>query len=671
MNLLVPTDGQQIPIDQTDAFRLIADFTYDWEMWLGPQRELLYISPSCERITGYRPAAFLADHGMLTAIVHPDDREAFSRHLEHEFHHSEPLTFEFRIVTRTDEPRWINHVCQPVHSADGRWLGRRASNRDDTARVRAEEAYRNLVDHSLQGLVIFQNGLLVFANQTASEMTGFSLEELLHWHADDMVGQIHADDRAFVWARFQDRVAGKSLPHHYGFRFFRKDGTVRYWEIFSTLLDYWGGPAIHVVLLDVTERQEAEAGKDSALAELRESEKRYRSRFAELETLHDVSLQLNSQMDTAALLRLILEKAISLLDVEAGIFFLYDPLRDDLCAEIATEYLEEFVGVHLRVDEGMAGQAFQSRQALIVNDYPGWSNRISIQAQRPLLRNLMAVPLIGKDGVLGVLDLGSERREFGDHDIWLTEMFAAQAAVALESARLLDRVERQTREMVRVEKMAALGRMAAALAHEINNPLQAIQSHVELVMDFPLPPEQQAEFLGVVRSEMARLTEIVQRVLDFSRPALAPRRPVALDDLIQQTLALAGKQLQRNAVRVEVAAKDSLVVAVGADQIVQVFLNLVINAVEAIGHGGQIEIRTGREGDHALITVANDGPPIATADLAHVFEPFYTTKSDGTGLGLAVSQNLVEQYGGQITVANRQTGRGVIFSVRLPLADLQ
>ena len=281
MNLLVPTDGQPFPIDQTDAFRLIADFAYDWEMWLrSRERETLYVSPSCERITGYRPATFLADPGMLTAIVHPNDRAAYTHHLQHEFTHPDALTLEFRIVTSTGEECWISHVCQPVHGADGRWLGRRASNRDVTDRVHAEEAYRNLVDHSLQGLMIFQDGLLVFANQAAAEMTGFSQAELLQWRAEDMVGQIHADDRAFVWKRFQERVAGKSLPHHYGFRFVRKDSVVRHWEIFSSMVDYRGKPAIHVALLDVTERQEAQAGKDSALAELRESEKRYRSRLA-------------------------------------------------------------------------------------------------------------------------------------------------------------------------------------------------------------------------------------------------------------------------------------------------------------------------------------------------------------------------------------------------------
>ena len=217
--------------------------------------------------------------------------------------------------------------------------------------------------------------------------------------------------------------------------------------------------------------------------------------------------------------------------------------------------------------------------------------------------------------------------------------------------------------------MAALGRMAAALAHEINNPLQAIQSHVELVMDFPLPPEQQAQFLGVVRSEMERLTEIVQRVLDFSRPSLAQRRPAAVDEMIRQTLALAGKELQRNTIRVASDLEEGLIVAVGRDQIVQVFLNLMINAVEAIGQDGYIEVRAIRDGDRAQITFANDGPPIPASDLLHVFEPFYTTKTDGTGLGLAVSQNLIEQYGGRITAANRPDGAGVVFTVSLPLAS--
>lgn len=412
-------------------------------------------------------------------------------------------------------------------------------------------------------------------------------------------------------------------------------------------------------------------------------------RLAELETLHHLSLQLNSQMDTGALLQLIVDQAVALMGVEAGLLFLYDPAGDQLYAEIATDYLAEFIGVRLNRSEGLAWHAFESRRAQSVTNYPTWSGRVAIQAQRPLLSNLLATPLVGRNGVLGVLDLGSERRAFGDHDIWLAELFAAQATVALESAHLIDEVQRQTREnarlldaerrqlrhlqesqaqMVRVEKMAALGRMAAALAHEINNPLQAIQSHIELVMDFPLSPEQRTEFLGVVRSEMGRLTGIVQRVLDFARPTLSPRRSVAVNELVRQSLALADKQRQRQHIRVMTAVEDGLIVSVGADQIVQVLLNLVINAIEAIGRDGEIEIRALRDGDYARLTIYNDGPPIAKDDLPHIFEPFYTTKSDGTGLGLAVSKNLIEQYDGHIAVTNRPDGSGVLVTVQLPLA---
>jgi signal transduction histidine kinase len=104
---------------------------------------------------------------------------------------------------------------------------------------------------------------------------------------------------------------------------------------------------------------------------------------------------------------------------------------------------------------------------------------------------------------------------------------------------------------------------------------------------------------------------------------------------------------------------------------VQVFLNLVINAIDAIGRNGTIVIDVAGAGSQAVITVANDGPPIAQSDLAHVFEPFFTTKSDGTGLGLAVSQKLIEQYDGRITVANQAGARGVVFTVLLPLMQTE
>jgi PAS domain S-box-containing protein len=123
---------------ERDYFRHIADGTYDWEYWRAPDGRYSYVSPSCERITGYASGEFQGDPGLLERIVHPDDYERFAHHLhtEHDFQQSYEL--EFRIVTRSGETCWIGHACQPVYGNDGEWLGQRASNRDITAQKQAE-----------------------------------------------------------------------------------------------------------------------------------------------------------------------------------------------------------------------------------------------------------------------------------------------------------------------------------------------------------------------------------------------------------------------------------------------------------------------------------------------------------------------------------------------------
>ncbi len=858
-----PAAPSRASIEPSEYFRLIADSTYDWEMWQGPGGECLYVSPSCERITGHSREAFLGAPGLLDTIVHPGDREALARHQAEEAASMEPLTMEFRIVTRNGDERWISHACQSVRGPGGDWWGRRSSNRDITDRVRAEQAYRTLVDNMLQGLFVIVEGRVVFANRRAAELTGDEVEELQSWRVEDVIRRVVEDDKPLVWERFRERVAGKVAPHVYSFRFVRKDGEVRWWELHSRGVTHFGKPAIHVAFMDITERKRAEAEREEAVAALHRSEALYRRRSSELEALHEALLQLTSELDGATLLKVIIAQAVALLDVTAGGLFLYDAANDRFCLEVATDYLSGLIGMTFPGTKGLAGQALRSGRTLVLSDYQTWPDRIEAARTFPNVQHLMAAPLIGSNGPIGVLDFASEERAFGERDIWLAEMFAAQATVALENARLHAEAERRAREnaalhragqaitaqreretvlqlvidearrllgadgawvllcetgseeactelvvvaasagrermvgaripvaasiagdvalnkapevivdawqdarryrgidaasgltvrsllaaplivrdmvlgvlevskespdafdrqdlevfvgmarstaialdnanllmaeraqfqrlqesqqqMVRVERMAALGRMAAALAHEINNPLQAIQSHLELVMDFPLPPEQQERFLGVVRSEIERLKQIVLRVLQFARPAGASRQQVAVADLVAQTLALAGKELQRHDIAVAVDVDGDLVVDVGRDQMVQVFLNLVINAIEAIGRSGHIWVRAWQEEGMALVTFANDGRPIADSDLPHVFDPFFTTKIDGTGLGLSVSQNLVEQYGGRLTVENDRGGKrdrgtgdrdtrweGVVFTVRLPQATGQ
>ena len=126
-----------------EEYHTVADYTHDWEYWIGPDGKFRYVSRSCHRISGYAAEEFLADPGLLERIAHPDDKDALIDHVRGELRPEEPLSLEFRIITRDGATRWIEHVCQPIHDARGQFVGRRASNRDATERKQSEETFLN------------------------------------------------------------------------------------------------------------------------------------------------------------------------------------------------------------------------------------------------------------------------------------------------------------------------------------------------------------------------------------------------------------------------------------------------------------------------------------------------------------------------------------------------
>ena len=231
-------------------------------------------------------------------------------------------------------------------------------------------------------------------------------------------------------------------------------------------------------------------------------------------------------------------------------------------------------------------------------------------------------------------------------------------------------------QILQSEKLAAIGQLAAGVMHEINNPLATISACVAAVQG-RLPPEPgpgtpTAEYLEIIDKEVDRCSRIVDGLLDFSRPKAAAKGPVSVNALVDETLFLLKHHQRFKRLQVTRALEPDLPAAIGsAEQLTQVFMALMLNALDAMEQGGQLTVRTGRNparADEVVVQVEDTGVGIPHADQTKIFEPFYTTKPPGrgTGLGLSVCYGIVENHRGRIQVES-SPGRGATFRVYLPV----
>src|SRR3984893_14076619 len=242
------------------------------------------------------------------------------------------------------------------------------------------------------------------------------------------------------------------------------------------------------------------------------------------------------------------------------------------------------------------------------------------------------------------------------------------------SGRDVTELKRLEEQLIQAEKLAAMGQMLAGVAHELNNPLTAILGVTELLRDSEGLQENTKRQLELTHRQARRAARIVQNLLEFSRPAAPQKKPVDVNTLVERTLQLHEHSLRRNNVQVDFQCQTDLPPVIGdANQLIQVFLNLISNAEHAIREvreTGRIQIRIGRIGGHISLTVQDDGVGIAQEALPKLFDPFYTTKrpGGGTGLGLSICMSIVRAHGGSIDVETLPAG-GTAFTVYLPVAE--
>jgi len=247
---------------------------------------------------------------------------------------------------------------------------------------------------------------------------------------------------------------------------------------------------------------------------------------------------------------------------------------------------------------------------------------------------------------------------------------------AVVSGRDVTEVKRLETQLIQAEKLAAMGQMLAGVAHELNNPLTAILGASELLRERQGVDDNTKRQLEMTHRQARRAARIVQNLLEFSRPASPQKKTLDLNVVIDRTLQLQDHSLRRNNVEVEFQAVPDLPSIVGdANQLIQIFLNLISNAEQAIREArpsGRIQIRLGRSGTRVTATVQDDGVGIPPEVLPKLFDPFFTTKrpGGGTGLGLSICMSIVREHGGSIEASSLPAG-GAAFTVTLPAAEAE
>ncbi|MBI5394434.1 MAG: GAF domain-containing protein [Verrucomicrobia bacterium] len=295
---------------------------------------------------------------------------------------------------------------------------------------------------------------------------------------------------------------------------------------------------------------------------------------------------------------------------------------------------------------------------------------LTVEMER--LKAWVCVPMFLEEKLAGWVALGQKinRDMFFGSDVKLLENLAAEVGLAVKYRHMEEEISRKNR-------LVDLGTIAAGVAHEIRNPLASVRTFAQLLPERIDDKEFREEFSKLVLKDVDRISKVVESMLAFARPSQVSVSDNAATDLLDEAVLLVQSRLKSKSVHLVKEYHQQPTLKVDKQQMLQVLVNLLINAVDAVGQNGEIRVTTGvrrmdtGEGNHrrhlAVLEITDNGAGIPAAVRNRLFDPFFTTKKDGTGLGLSISQKIARDHGGIITVSSVE-GKGTTFRVNLPLS---
>ena len=405
-----------------------------------------------------------------------------------------------------------------------------------------------------------------------------------------------------------------------------------------------------------------------------------RERAGKLALIHQVAQQVVGLTSEAEITRMTTELTADYFKYELAVVLLADESGDQLVVSGSGGSMAHLVppGFTYPVTRGITGQVFRQARGNYYNDVllnevyfplPGWQ-----------AGSEMCVPLRDGDAVIGVINVErAQKHSFTHGDLLVLESLAGILSSVILSAQryreLQKRIEAQREaenRLIRSARLAAVGEMAAGIAHELNNPLTSVIGFVELAMDELDRESSQFGDLDLALREAQRAREVVRHLLDFSRQSGNIRILSDLNEVLHDVLKLLHHQFQTTGIQLDLEFGELPPILINPNQIKQVALNLLYNALQAMQEGGTLSLQTGvaqHSGQpSAFFTVIDTGEGISPEAMERIFEPFFTTRDvgKGTGLGLSVSYGIVTSHGGHIEVKSA-LGQGSCFTVWLPV----
>jgi signal transduction histidine kinase len=397
----------------------------------------------------------------------------------------------------------------------------------------------------------------------------------------------------------------------------------------------------------------------------------------EVNALYKITRQLVGSLETEQLMKDVVELLQQTFGYYLAEIFVIDPENEDLIVQHASGKIGELLkNQRLQAGAGIIGHAAETGEPFFTNDV----DKVVFFVPHPLLpdtQSELAVPIKADNRVLGVLDIQQcPPGRLTERDLQLVNTVAEQLAVALQKAKLYSDLQTSLHQekavrsqLIQSERLALVGRLLASVSHELNNPLQAIQNALFLLKEERGISAQGRQDLQIVLSEAERMAALIERLRASYRPTRKEDfQFVQLNTVVEDVYALVATHLRHNQIVFEFHPDPGLApVSVLPDQIRQVFLNLLMNAVEAMPGGGRLNVVTEQTAENeALVSIWDSGPGIDPEILPRIFDPFVTSKESGTGLGLTITYDIVQRHHGRIIAENNADG-GAAFKFWLPL----